>query len=102
MHNDVWGCAEILPSRLVRFQSLSFQKAQNDLQVNVPVVKGTFVAALLQSCVTEQKYSHREGVEKQRREKRPVSVGFWFHFKWTFCNSLESFFLNFDGPSSRK
>ena len=47
MHNDVWGCAEILPSRLVHFQSLSLQKAQNDLQVNVPVVKGTFVAALL-------------------------------------------------------
>ena len=47
MHNDVWGCAEIFPSHLVHFQSLSFQKAQNDLQVNVPVVKGTFVAALL-------------------------------------------------------
>ena len=28
---------------LVRFQSLSFHKAQNNLQVNAPVVKGTFV-----------------------------------------------------------
>ena len=28
---------------LVRFQSLSFHKAQNNLQVNAPVVKGTFI-----------------------------------------------------------
>ena len=51
-------------------------KSQKNLQLNVPVVKSTFVfnyvVALLRSSVTEQNYSFREGVEKQRREKAPV------------------------------
>ena len=44
--------------------------------------------------MTEQNYSHREGVEKQPRENRLVSVVLDFTFKKTFCNSPKSFHQN--------
>ena len=87
MHNDVWGCAEILPSRLVLFQSLSFQKAHNDLQVNVPVVKGTFVVELRDRT----KLFPPGGCRETTTRKGPVSVVFDFTLSGHFVILLNPF-----------
>ena len=41
--------------------------------------------------MTEQNYSHREGVEKQRRKKGPVSVVFDFSWSEHFVILLHPF-----------